>query len=112
MKTATILALALILALLAGCTAADALKGTWAGTGDDELKATFVFNGKGGVIFTDEMFFDHAPGTYAIKDSSVDITVEGWDTVRSYTFAIDGDKLTLVPPEDKPYIGFELTKKQ
>lgn len=102
--------LALILGLLIGCAASDALKGTWSGEDSNTTKVTFVFDGKGGLTFTDGIFSDRAPGTYTINGDTVVITFEGWDTVRSYTFAINNDAMTLTAPDEMDYEDFTLTK--
>jgi len=111
MKRTTILVLALALGLLIGCAAADALKGTWAGEDSNKIKVTFVFDGKGGLTFTDGVFFDRSPGTYTIKGDTVVISFDGWDAARTYTFAADGDSLTMTPP-DGTYEGFDLKKNK
>jgi hypothetical protein len=111
MKRTTILALAL--GLLVGCAASDALKGTWSGEDSNAVKVSFVFDGKGGLTFTDGVFFDRAPGAYTITGNTVVIVFEGWDSDRTYTFAVNGvngDTLTMTPPDDT-YEGFNLKKK-
>ena len=108
---AIILVLMIGITMLAGCGGeGDALKGTWTGKDDNETDSTIVFDGKGGLKFT--AFFDNnTPGTYTITGNQVEIKVDGWDTARTYTFTIDGNKLTLTVPEDQYYVGFDLTKK-
>ena len=111
MKRTITLVWALTLGLLIGCAASDALKGTWSGEDSNAVKVTFVFNGKGGLTFTDGVFSDRAPGTYTITGNKVVISFEGWDADRSYTFAVSGDTLTMTPPDDTDYESFDLKKK-
>jgi len=109
---ALLLVLVLGITLLAGCGGGggDALKGTWSGKDSNETESTFTFDGKGGLKFT-SFFSDKEPGTYTITNDQVEIKVNSWDQSRTYTFAAEGNKLTLTPPEDQYYVGFDLIKK-
>ncbi|MDR2734749.1 MAG: hypothetical protein LBC99_08970 [Spirochaetota bacterium] len=111
MKRTIIMSFALIFCLLAGCGGGDTLKGTWKGADSSAQEAAFAFNGKGGLTFTDGIFFDKAPGTYTITGNTMVITFDGWDSVRSYTFAVEGNTLTMTAPEDEDYAGFALTRQ-
>ena len=84
----------------------DVLKGTWEGKDSNTSDCKFVFDGKGGLTYS-----DNDPGTYTITGDQVEINVEFWSDARTYTFVIDDGKLTLTPPEDKYYVGFDLEKK-
>ena len=109
---AFVLALMVGLILLAGCggESGDVLKGTWKGEDSNTMENTLTFDGKGGIKFTSS-FYDKEPGTYTITDDQVEIQIDVWDAIRTYTFVVDGDKLTLTTPEDKYYVGFELEKQ-
>ena len=111
---ALLLVLILGISLLAACGgggsgggSGDALKGTWTGLDDNGMDASFIFDGKGGLKFGDSK----DSGTYTITGSEVSIKVDWWDNARSYTFAINGNNLTLTRPETAYYVNFDLTKK-
>jgi len=113
MKRTIALALALMLCitLLASCggSGGDALKGTWEGTYEDG-DAAWTFDGSGKCKLT-TYFLDKEPGTYTIKsDTEVDVTINGWSDAITYTYKIDGDKLTLTAND--PYSpNYDLKKK-
>ena len=113
MKKAIALLLVLILsmALLSACGGGgDEFKGTWKGEDSNTSEVTFVFDGKGGLKYTGP-FARNEAGTYTITGSKVEISVSTWDSVRSYTFSIKDNKMTLTAPEDQYYVGFDLAKK-
>jgi len=114
MKKTIALLLVLVLgaALLAGCgndSGGDVLKGTWEGTYEDG-NATWTFDGSGKCKLT-TVFLDKEPGKYTIKNGTeVDITIDGWSEAITYTYKIDGSKLTL--DANNPYSpNYVLTKK-
>ncbi|MDL2224588.1 DUF5640 domain-containing protein [Eubacteriales bacterium OttesenSCG-928-M02] len=87
---------------------ADALKGTWEGTYEDG-NATWTFDGKGACTLTN-VFSDNLKGSYTIKDSNVEIKLDGWDNAKTYQFKIDGSALKLTASD--PYSpNYELKKK-
>jgi predicted small secreted protein len=108
---ALVLALMLCITLFASCggSGGDVLKGTWEGTYEDG-NASWNFDGNGKCKLT-TVFLDKEPGTYTIKnDTEVDVTINGWSDAITYTYKIDGDKLTLTAND--PYSpNYDLKKK-
>ena len=105
-----VLMLGISMLLIAGCGGSgDALKGTWEGTYEDG-DASWTFDGKGACTIT-SIVLDKSPGKYTIKDGEkVDITLDLWDAPLTYTYKIEGTKLTLTA--DNGYSpNYELTKK-
>jgi len=112
MKKSIALLLAMILgvSLFAGCGGSgDVLKGTWQGTYEDG-DATWIFDGSGKCNLT-TVFLDKKPGTYTIaNETKVDINIDGWEAPITYSYTINGSKLTLTAND--PYSpNYELTKK-
>ena len=112
MRKSIALLLVLIIgaSLLAGCGGSgDVLKGTWQGTYEDG-DATWTFDGNGKCNLT-TIFLDKKPGTYTItNETKVDVKIDGWDDPITYSYKIDGSKLTLTASD--PYSpNYELTKK-
>ena len=107
---ALLLVLILGMSLLAACGGGgggDALKGTWTGTNSNGSDCKFVFDGKGGLKYSDTS----DKGTYTITGSEVSIKVDWWDETRLYNFTVEGSSLTLTAPETEYYVDFFLTKK-
>lgn len=84
--------LCLSLFLMTGC-GSDKLKGTWGNAKDDELKATFEFNGSGKVTYKNQ-FISEREGNYTIEDNKVTIK-DVWDDEKVYEFVIKDNKLSL-----------------
>jgi len=106
---AALLAIVMICAVLTACGGeGDALKGTWSGTYQDG-EASWEFDGNGNCKLTN-VFLQEQPGTYTIKsDTEVEINMDGWDAPITYTYKIEGDKLTLTA--DNPLSpNYELQK--
>lgn len=116
-KKALVILLALsMLALLCACGGAgaadeggDALKGTWEGMNNDEVSATWTFDGKGGCKMENGFGYSD-DGTYKIDGSTVTIKLSGWEADVAHSFAIDGSKLTITA-NDEYHPNYELTKK-
>ena len=108
---ALLLVLVSIIALLAGCGGEiDAFKGIWSGSDDNGFDVTIIFDGKGGLRFTGNGY-NREKGNYTISGNDLEMNVSFWSAARNYTFAIDGNELTLTRPDAKFYVNFDLIRE-
>lgn len=90
----TFLMLAMLVSLCACGGPSDSLKGTWAGTNDDEVGVTWTFDG-GGKCKMENDYGTKDDGTYTIDGDKVSIKLNGWDAEKLYQFTISGSSLSL-----------------
>lgn len=92
-KIVSMLLIASVLLVFAACGSKDALTGTWTGDLGADGIVTWAFDGNGKVKFDNG--FAKQNGTYAIDGDQVTITLELWDVPQTFTFAVNGDALTM-----------------
>lgn len=113
-KRVSMLVLAAILVvsvfLLCACGgSADSLKGTWIGQNNDDVGATWIFDGKGKCKMEND-YGAKEDGVYTIEGNNVSIELNGWDEGKVYQFTINGSSLSL-DATDEISPSYELEKK-
>lgn len=100
MKKLVSLVLAAVLVLSLVACGGDAFKGKWVGTDDNGSSGvTWEFDGNGKVTNFDNTFFT-STGTYVDnKDNTITITLEGWDSPKTFVYDLSDGILTMADIE-------------